>query len=198
MKLSRVPTPVAGPSPRKANRRPLGSRSRMNTGWTTKRTSMPCSLSSPSTELTRNGMSSLTISRIETDLMCSAAIGPAREVEADLRRPRLAVRQQRPGVLGERRKLARLIAEKILGRRAPEQASGESRRHVVAQPGQDRAHLLDEPAPGAFVFGADQGLYVHCLHPTPSPALLSARQGVSGPRSARRQSSPSSMSRRER
>ena len=104
-------------------------------------------------------------------------------VEADLRRPGLAVRQQRPGVLGERRKLARLIAEKILGRRAPEQASGESRRHVVAQPGQDRAHLLDEPAPGAFVFGADQGLYGHCLHPTSSPALLSARQSVSGPRS---------------
>ena len=91
-------------------------------------------------------MSSLTISRIETDLIWSAAIGPARELKADLRRPRLAARQQRPGVLGERRKLARLIAEKILGRRAPEQASGESlfRRRATRS---DRAHLLDEPAP---------------------------------------------------
>ena len=71
MKLSRCPSPLRVPP--KPVRAPSASRSTVNTGWTSSRMSRARSLSSPTTESTRNGMSSLTTSSTETPGAMSAA-----------------------------------------------------------------------------------------------------------------------------
>ncbi len=62
MKLSRDALSAEGRSPSKPVSRPDGSRATVNTGCTTSRASTPRSASSPITESSRNGISSLTIS----------------------------------------------------------------------------------------------------------------------------------------
>ena len=79
MKLSRRAAPVGAPSPANPIRLPLVSRSIANTGCTTSRTSRPCSVNSPMIESSRNGMLSLTISRIDTVRRRSDPIGPPRD-----------------------------------------------------------------------------------------------------------------------
>jgi hypothetical protein len=79
MKLSRSPPPSAAGAPLKALSEPSAARSTASTGCTTSRTSTPRSDNSPSTESTRNGISSLTISSTELALSRSwAPLGDAR------------------------------------------------------------------------------------------------------------------------
>ena len=110
-------------------------------------------------------MSVLTISMIETDLTRSAPIGPARELEADLRRAELALAEEQPGLLGEVGELARLVAHEVFRRRAREQERRKTLRHVAAQAFQDRAGLLDQPARGALLIAAELRLDVHAVLP---------------------------------
>ena len=93
-----------------------------------------------------------------------------RRFQADLRDAGLAVEQERPGFLGQGGELARLVDDEILGRGTGEQARRKARGHVVAQAGEDRAHLLDEPLRGALLLGADKGRSVHLPRPSRFPA----------------------------
>jgi hypothetical protein len=65
--------------------------------------------------------------------------------DADLRLAQRPYHQERPGILGERAELARLVGQQILGRRTREQSGRKTVRHVVALALDDGAHLLDEP-----------------------------------------------------
>ena len=73
MKLSRCVAPADAPAPNAVSR-PAGSRATVKMGCTTRRISTPCSASSPMTESSRNGMSSLTISSTE---ICLSRSPPA-------------------------------------------------------------------------------------------------------------------------
>ena len=106
---------------------------------------------------------------IETALMRSSPIGPERG---------LPLHQEAPRLLGERRELARFVGGDVLRRGAAEQGGREPVRHVVAQAGEDRAHLLDEPAPGPFLIGDHEGWKVHGVIPGGSVLGCLARRDV--------------------
>ena len=132
------------------------SRATASTGCTTRRTSSPRSVSSPITESTRNGMSSLTISITEMDLETRRRPSARRRLEADFRRTGLARGEERPGVARQRREFGRLVDDEVLRRGAAEQQRGEillaaaqqlgSQRSTRARRGPFlRAALVDQP-----------------------------------------------------
>ena len=93
MKLSRDAPSAERRSPSKPVSRPDGSRVTVNTGCTTRRTSTPRSASSPITESSRNGMSSLTISI--TEMWRSSSLAPAgRHRDPQLRRAGVALGEE--------------------------------------------------------------------------------------------------------
>jgi hypothetical protein len=75
--------------------------------------------------------------------------------------PHLACAQAEKGVLGQRREFARLIGQDVLRGGAGEQRFGEAGRNVVAQAGEDHAHLLDEPRRRAFLLSTREPLNRH-------------------------------------
>ena len=124
MKLSRS-APRAGFMPLKAVETARRSRTTLKMGCATKRTSMPRSASSASTESRRNGMSSLTISSTELAVRPLVLRERPVPVEADLGSSRLAHREQRPGVRGKLGELARVVAHEVFGRRIDKQGGQE-------------------------------------------------------------------------
>ncbi len=136
MKLSRWPSPLRVPL--NAVSRPPSSRSTVKTGCTTSRISSARSLSSLSTELTRNGISSLRMSSTATlgdEVSGTSAIFDAR---------RRALQQKRPRLFGDAGKLRRAIALEIVGRGAAVKLDQKISGNVAPARGEHRSRRADQ------------------------------------------------------
>ena len=78
-----------------------------------------------------------------------------RLLEADFRRARLASRQKRPRLAGERREFGGVVADQILRRGAPEQQRGEIVRHIALVAAQQLCGRIDAGARGALLARRD-------------------------------------------
>src|SRR5262249_60688585 len=86
---------------------------------------------------------------------------PGTAFEAYLGGAGLAFLEERPGLLGKRGKLARLVTGEVLGGGAREQLRREALGHVAVKAGDDRAGLLDQPARGALALGIEKTFETH-------------------------------------
>ena len=136
MKLSRRPSPLRVPL--NAVSLPASSRSTVKTGCTSRRMSRPRSLTSPRTESTRNGISSLRISST------AKLRGRARRRKSDFGRVRLALEQKRPRSLADGGKFLRVVAFEVVEHGPPEQFGQKIRRNVAPASGQKRCRRTDK------------------------------------------------------
>ena len=139
----------------------LASRSTASTGCTTRRTSSPRSVSSPITESTRNGMSSLTISITETALSARRREPAATRSGFSARRA-CASHKNAQASRGQRRELARLVATRSSGAARPNSSAANPSGMSLAQPGRI-VPAASMRVRGAFLRRCRQGLVGSCV-----------------------------------